>query len=60
MLVDVYDLVCALPSLELGNEGNKIAIRPNRHFHRPTKEESKVSKGIKSAAYQKHRKKMVF
>ena len=39
---------------------NKIAIRPNRHFHRPTKEERKVSKGIKSAAYQKHRKKTVF
>lgn len=39
---------------------NKIAIRPNRKYDRPTARESKNTKGIKSANYQKRKKKMVF
>lgn len=39
---------------------NKIAIRPNRKYDRPTTRESKNTKGIKSANYQKRKKKMVF
>ena len=39
---------------------NKIAIRPNRKYARPTRKESKNTKGIKSANFQKRKKKMVF
>ncbi len=39
---------------------NKIAIRPNRRYDRPSIRESKNTKGIKSANYQKRKKKMVF
>jgi len=39
---------------------NKIAIRPDRKYARPTQEEGKNTKGIKSANYQKRKKKMVF
>jgi len=39
---------------------NKIAIRPNRKYTRPTRKESKNTKGIKSANFQKRKKKMVF
>jgi len=39
---------------------NKIAIRPNRKYARPTSKESKNTKGIKSANFQKRKKKMVF
>jgi len=39
---------------------NKVSIRPNRHFDRPTKDEGKITKAIKSSAYQKRRKKMIF
>ncbi len=39
---------------------NKLAIRPDRKYDRPTARESKNSKGIKSANYQKRKKKMVF
>ena len=39
---------------------NKIAIRPNRHFKRPSSTEGKNTKGIKSANYQKRKKKIVF
>jgi hypothetical protein len=35
-------------------------IRPNRKFQRPTKKESNHSKAIKSANYQKRKKKSVF
>lgn len=39
---------------------NKIPIRPNRKFKRPTDKEGKNTKGIKSANYQKRKKKSVF
>jgi len=39
---------------------NKIAIRPNRKYARPTSKESKNTKGIKSANFQKRKKKIVF
>lgn len=39
---------------------NKIAIRPDRKHDRPTNREGKNTKGIKSANYQKRKKKMVF
>lgn len=39
---------------------NKIAIRPDRQYNRPTAREGKNTKGIKSANYQKRKKKMVF
>ena len=39
---------------------NKLAIRPDRQYDRPTARESKNTKGIKSANYQKRHKKMVF
>lgn len=39
---------------------NKIAIRPDRKYARPTAREGKNTKGIKSANYQKRKKKMVF
>jgi len=39
---------------------DKIAIRPDRKYDRPTSKDSKNSKGIKSANYQKRKKKMVF
>ncbi|MEA3491625.1 MAG: hypothetical protein U9R27_06960 [Campylobacterota bacterium] len=39
---------------------NKIVIRPNRKYDRPSAREDKNSKGIKSANYQKRKKKMVF
>lgn len=39
---------------------NKIAIRPDRKYARPTAKESKNTKGIKSANHQKRKKKMVF
>jgi len=39
---------------------NKIAIRPNRKYARPTRTEGKNTKGIKSANYQKRKKKIVF
>jgi len=39
---------------------NKLAIRPDRKYARPTARESKNTKGIKSANYQKRKKKMVF
>ena len=39
---------------------NKIAIRPNRKYPRPTAKEGKNTKGIKSANFQKRKKKIVF
>jgi len=39
---------------------NKIAIRPDRKYARPTSEDGKNTKGIKSANFQKRKKKMVF
>jgi hypothetical protein len=39
---------------------NRVAIRPNRHFKRPSPTEGKNTKGIKSANYQKRKKKIVF
>ncbi|CAA6814152.1 MAG: Unknown protein [uncultured Sulfurovum sp.] len=39
---------------------NKIAIRPNRKYARPTSKEGENTKGIKSANFQKRKKKMVF
>jgi hypothetical protein len=39
---------------------NKIAIRPNRTYARPTAKEGKNTKGIKSANFQKRKKKIVF
>jgi len=54
------DIAKALDTVYQLLQTNKVAIRPNRHFDRPTKEQSKVSKGIKSSAYQKRKKKMVF
>ena len=39
---------------------SKVPIRPNRHFKRPSKREGKNTKGIKSANYQKRKKKIVF
>ena len=39
---------------------NTVAIRPNRHYKRPTALEGKNTKGIKSAAFQKRKKKVVF
>ncbi|MCD4771244.1 IS4 family transposase [archaeon] len=39
---------------------NTIQIRPNRKYPRPTSREGKNTKGIKSANYQKRKKKSVF
>ena len=39
---------------------NKIAIRPNRNYDRPTARDGKNTKGIKSSNYQRRKKKMVF
>jgi len=39
---------------------NKIAIRLNRKYPRPTAKEGKNTKGIKSANFQKRKKKIVF
>ena len=39
---------------------NKLAIRPDRKYARPTAREGKNTRGIKSANYQKRKKKMVF
>lgn len=39
---------------------NTVAIRPNRHYKRPTALEGKNTKGIKSATFQKRKKKVVF
>lgn len=39
---------------------NKLAIRPNRQYKRPTPKESKHTKSMKSAHYQKREKKIVF
>jgi hypothetical protein len=39
---------------------NKLAIRPNRSFKRPTVYEGKNTRGIKSANYQRRKKKIVF
>jgi hypothetical protein len=39
---------------------NKVPIRPNRKFKRPTVRDGKNTKGIKSANYQKRNKKIVF
>jgi hypothetical protein len=37
-----------------------IAIRPNRHYDRPTREIGKNVKAIKSANFSKRKKKSVF
>ena len=39
---------------------NKVPIRPNRKFKRPSDKEGKNTKGIKSANFQKRNKKIVF
>lgn len=39
---------------------NTVAIRPNRHYKRPSANEGKITKGIKSANFQKRKKKIVF
>lgn len=39
---------------------NKVAIRPDRQFKRPDAEEGKITKGIKSANYQRRQKKIVY
>ncbi len=39
---------------------NRVLIKPNRHFKRPSAREGKNTKGIKSANYQKRKKKSVF
>ncbi len=41
-------------------ETNKLSIRPNRHYKRPEPKESKHTKSMKSAYYQKRKKKIVF
>jgi hypothetical protein len=37
-----------------------MAIRPNRHYDRPTREIGKNIKAIKSASFSKRKKKSVF
>jgi len=39
---------------------NTVDIRPNRHYKRPSPNEGKITKGIKSANFQKRKKKVVF
>jgi hypothetical protein len=39
---------------------NTVAIRPNRHYERPSAQESKHTKNTKSANFQKRKKKVVF
>lgn len=39
---------------------NTVQIRPNRKYPRPSAKEGKNTKGIKSANYQKRKKKIVF
>jgi hypothetical protein len=39
---------------------NKVAVRPNRHYKRPSPLEGKNTKGIRSANFQKRKKKIVF
>lgn len=39
---------------------NKVAVRPDRQYKRPSPNESKNTKGIKSANFQKRCKKIVF
>jgi hypothetical protein len=39
---------------------NKVAIRPNRHYKRPSPDESTHTKAMKSSNYQKRCKKIVF
>lgn len=41
-------------------ETNKLSIRPNRSYKRPSPYEGKNTKGIKSANFQKRKKKSVF
>lgn len=60
MFYSTTDMEQILDNLYLLLSMDKVPIRPNRQFRRPTRDESKVSKGIKSANFQKRKKKSVF
>ena len=51
------EIAKTLDKIYLQLRTNLIAIRPDRHYDRPSERESKNTKGMKSANYQKRKKK---